>query len=306
MADWEQAVKSWEEQGKDGTKPRKPSKLSEIEIFESEGMPQNWIKISTESTCDFITKGTTPSKENLYQSQGEIPFIKVYNLTKNGNLDFSINPTFTNIEIHNNFLSRSKVYPNDILMNIVGPPLGKVSVVPKDYPEWNINQAIVIFRPLYTNIAYFKFFLLSDVTINLMEKQAKATAGQLNLTLEICRRLPIPLCSNEEQTLIASILDTKLSVIEKNINEIILQLGKANLLKTSILHKAFQGKLVPQDPNDPPASELLKQIKAEREAKALAEKQAKQDKAASKSKAKTKSDKTVKKSKKDEQITLPL
>ena len=306
MADWEQAVKSWEEQGKDGTKPRKPSKLSEIEIFESEGMPQNWIKISTESTCDFITKGTTPSKENLYQSQGEIPFIKVYNLTKNGNLDFSINPTFTNIEIHNNFLSRSKVYPNDILMNIVGPPLGKVSVVPKDYPEWNINQAIVIFRPLYTNIAYFKFFLLSDVTINLMEKQAKATAGQLNLTLEICRRLPIPLCSNEEQTLIASILDTKLSVIEKNINEIILQLGKANLLKTSILHKAFQGKLVPQDPNDPPASELLKQIKAEREAKALAEKQAKQDKAASKSKMKTKSAKTPKKPKKDEQITLPL
>ena len=83
-------------------------------------------------------------------------------------------------------------------------------------------------------------------------------------------------------------------------------LKKATLLKTSILHKAFQGKLVHQDPNDPPARELLAQIKAEREAKALAEKQAKQDKAASKSKAKAKSSKTPKKSKKDEQITLPL
>ena len=306
IADWEQAIEAWEEQGKEGTKPRKPSKLSEIEVFESEGMPQNWIKICAESTCDFITKGTTPSKEKLYQSQGEIPFIKVYNLTKNGELDFSINPTFTDIETHKIFLSRSKVYPNDILMNIVGPPLGKVSVVPNDYPEWNINQAIVIFRPLYTNVAYFKFFLLSDMTVKLMERQAKATAGQLNLTLEICRRLPIPVCSNEEQTLIVSILDNRLSVIEKNINEIVLQLEKATLLKTSILHKAFQGKLVPQDPNDPPASELLVQIKAEREAKALAEKQAKQDKAASKSKAKAKSAKTPKKSKKDEQITLPL
>lgn len=85
-----------------------------------------------------------------------------------------------------------------------------------------------------------------------------------------------------------------------------ISIKKANLLKTSILHKAFQGKLVPQDPNDPPASELLAQIKAEREAKALAEKQAKQEKAASKSKAKIKPAKTVKKSKKDEQITLPL
>ncbi|WP_201617692.1 restriction endonuclease subunit S [Psychrobacter immobilis] len=189
-------------------------------------------------------------------------------------------------------------------MNIVGPPLGKVSVVPNDYPEWNINQAIVIFRPLYTNVAYFKFFLLSDITVKLMERQAKATAGQLNLTLEICRRLPIPVCSNEEQTLIVSILDNRLSVIEKNINEIILQLEKANLLKASILHKAFQGKLIPQDPNDPPASELLAQIQAEREAKALAEKQAKQDKAASKNKSR--SAKAPKKSKKDDQITLPL
>ena len=65
IADWEQAIAAWEEQGKEGTKPRKPSKLSEIEVFESEGMPQNWIKICAESTCDFITKGTTPSKEKL-------------------------------------------------------------------------------------------------------------------------------------------------------------------------------------------------------------------------------------------------
>lgn len=286
IKEWEKSVKAWEKEGKNGRKPSKPRKLGEIEILESGRIPQNWIKTYTESTCDFITKGTTPSKENLSQYQGEIPFIKVYNLTKIGKLDFSINPTFTNSETHNSLLSRSKVYPNDILMNIVGPPLGKVSVVPKDYPEWNINQAIVVFRPLYTKIDYFKFFLLSHQTINLMAKQGKATAGQFNLTLEICRKLPIPICSTEEQALIVSILDTKLSVIEKNIHDIILQLEKATLLKTSILHKAFQGKLVPQDPNDPPASELLEQIKAERKAQALAEQQAKDANKKSKSTSK--------------------
>lgn len=323
IKEWEKSIKAWEKEGKNGRKPSKPRKLGEIEILESEGVSQNWIKAYAESVCDFITKGTTPSKENLYQSHGDIPFIKVYNLTKNGNLDFSINPTYTNNEIHNTILSRSKVYPNDILMNIVGPPLGKVSVVPKDYPEWNINQAIVVFRPLSTNIDYFKFFLLSHQTIRLLEEQAKATAGQLNLTLEICRKLPIPICSKEEQALIVSILENKLSVIEKNINEIALQLEKATLLKTSILHQAFQGKLVPQDPNDPPASELLAQIKAEREAQALAEQQAKdakkKSKSTSKKKAKPKTAKTQSKANsaktstaseptasKQEQITLPL
>ena len=115
-------------------------------------------------------------------------------------------------------------------------------------------------------------------------------------------KIPIPILSIDEQNYLLCHLDSKFEYIDVLQDSVNTSIKKANLLKTSILHKAFQGKLVPQDPNDRPASELLAQIKAEREAKILAEKQAKQDKAASKSK----SAKTPKKSKKDEQITLPL
>ena len=47
---------------------------------------------------------------------------------------------------------------------------------------------------------------------------------------------------------------------------------QADLLRQSILKKAFSGKLVPQDPKDEPASELLKRIKAERDKAAKREK----------------------------------
>lgn len=125
-------------------------------------------------------------------------------------------------------------------------------------------------------------------------------------------KIPIPILSIDEQNYLLRHLDSKFEYIDVLQDSVNTSIKKANLLKTSILHKAFQGKLVPQDPNDPPASELLAQIKAERDAKARAEKQAKQDRAASKSNVKTKSAKTPKKSKKAEQakkeaqITLPL
>ena len=92
--------------------------------------------------CFFITKGTTPAKKELFSGHGEIPFVKVYNLTFSNKLDFSIDPTFVSNATHKGFLKRSITYPGDVLMNIVGPPMGKVSIVPHDYPEWNINQEI--------------------------------------------------------------------------------------------------------------------------------------------------------------------
>jgi type I restriction enzyme S subunit len=113
-------------------------------------LPAEWVWARAEQLCDFITKGTTPDKKKLFQQSGEVPYIKVYNLTNYGALDFTINPTFVSRATHTGELSRSKVFPGDVLMNIVGPPLGKVSIVPNIYAEWNINQAIAIFRPMPT------------------------------------------------------------------------------------------------------------------------------------------------------------
>ncbi len=86
-------------------------------------LPDSWAWFRSEELCDLITKGTTPSKDAMF-SFGDIPYIKVYNLTFDGSLDFSIEPTFISQSVHEKELSRSKVYPGDVLMNIVGPPLG--------------------------------------------------------------------------------------------------------------------------------------------------------------------------------------
>lgn len=199
--------------------------------------------VRLDDLCYFITKGTTPKKEDLL-NKGDVPFIKVYNLTFDTSLDFSIDPTFVTKETHTGFLGRSIVYPGDVLMNIVGPPMGKVSIVPNTYSEWNINQAIARFRCKEKLLnKYLAYYLGFSSTVEKMKSKSKATAGQFNLTLEICRNIEIPLPDLEEQKRIISFIEEKLSVcdsIEKTVDE---ALQQAEALRQSILKKAFEGGL---------------------------------------------------------------
>ena len=180
----------------------------------------------------------------MTSGKGEIPFIKVYNLTFDNTLDFSIDPTFVDKDTHSEFLGRSIVLPGDVLMNIVGPPMGKVSIVPELYSEWNINQAIARFRcleRLYNK--YLAYFLGYSDTVEKMKSRAKATAGQFNLTLEICRDIQIPIPSVEEQKKIVFDIETKLSQQQKIADTIELALQQAEAMRQSILKKAFEGEI---------------------------------------------------------------
>jgi type I restriction enzyme S subunit len=125
---------------------------------EENGMKfEQWVKKSARDVCGFITKGETPTK--FVANTGDIPFLKVYNIREN-KLDFDYNPSFIPIEIHKEKMKRSVVYPGDVIMNIVGPPLQKVAIVTDQYPEWNINQAIAIFRPTSFVIGRFLYHAL--------------------------------------------------------------------------------------------------------------------------------------------------
>lgn len=198
-----------------------------------------------EELCYFITKGTTPTKETMTAKSDGIPFIKVYNLTFDNTLDFSIEPTYIDSIAHTTLLSRSITYPGDVLMNIVGPPMGKVSIVPNTYKEWNINQAIVRFRcgdQLYNK--YLAYYLGFSHTVEQMKSKAKATAGQFNLTLEICRDITIPLPDIKRQSNAVYEIETHLSEcisVEKTVNK---SLKQTESLRQSILKTAFEGRLV--------------------------------------------------------------
>lgn len=152
-----------------------------------------WCRLG--EICDFITKGTTPPAQEL-KNNGDIPYLKVYNIVDQ-KIDFFYRAQFISVKIHEK-LSRSKVYPGDVLMNIVGPPLGKVAIVPRDFNEWNINQALAIFRPIIKEINQFLYtYFLAGLEIKKIH--TLGIVGQDNISLTQCRDMIFPLPTLAEQ-----------------------------------------------------------------------------------------------------------
>jgi type I restriction enzyme S subunit len=99
-------------------------------------------------------------------------------------------------------------------------------------------------------------------------KRIRTTAGQAGVSGSDIKGLPIPLASAAEQNAILEAAEDQLSIIDHLESDLGAKLKSAQSLRQAILRDAFSGKLVPQDPNDEPASELLARIAAEREQRA--------------------------------------
>ena len=204
-----------------------------VEMFENNTYPK--VKVST--VCDFITKGTTPPNDLISEeySSDKVPYLKVYNLSFNGELLFDTAPQYISENIHNGMLARSKVYPNDVLMNIVGPPLGKFSLVTDEFPEWNINQAIAIFRAKEKiNPKYLLSALMQPEVLNPFLRQAVGIR-QLNLSLSQCRDLEIFLPPLSLQNQFAAFV----AEVDKSKVEVQKALDQTQLLFNSLMQQYF-------------------------------------------------------------------
>ena len=198
----------------------------------------------------------------MQQGQGEIPFLKVYNIDPAGRVDFTKNPTFVSRDTHYGQLKRSIALPGDVVTNIVGPPLGKSAVVPDSYPEWNTNQAIVSFRAGDSiHPSWLALCLRSPFIIRLLKSTAKATAGQFNIALSTCRELSLPVPPLRTQEVLLEELDAAMLALEHaNIAQRTSR-SRSTTLRSALLRSAFNGRLVDQDPTDEPAGVALERTR---------------------------------------------
>ena len=140
-----------------------------------------------------------------------------------------------------------------------------IALVTNDIGEAYINQHVCLARPISKiNSAYLALYLSSKEGGQKQFLKLQRGATKVGLGLDDIKAVNVPLPPLLEQSQIVTEIERNLSTVDEMYAYIEKCMIQSISLRQSILQRAFQGKLVPQDPNDEPASLLLERIKAER------------------------------------------
>lgn len=214
-----------------------------------------WVRFN--ECCTYLGSGSTPKGgREIYQTDG-IPFIRSQNVL-HGEMDLG-EIVYISKEIHEK-MKRTKVYPGDTLLNITGASIGRSAMVKQDdIEEANVNQHVCIFRfKNYILDRYPSYWFNSPIFQDIISKQQIGVTREA-LNFKQLRGMWIPIPPVKEQKEIINILD-KLLEEESKIEELTQLEDQIELIKKSILAKAFRGELGTNSEEDESALELLKEI----------------------------------------------
>ena len=170
---------------------------------------------------------------------------------------------------------RTRVQLNDILISITAD-VGMVGLVSEPIGDAFINQHICLARPKPEHSPRYLAYFLASPTGGLGRLQDLSRgATKVGLTLGDIRELGIQLPSLNEQTEIVRRVECMFAFADRLEARFTVSRAKVEKLTLAILAKAFRGELVPQDPNDEPASELIERISVGRAVKSISLKQVK-------------------------------
>lgn len=164
----------------------------------------NWNHVELGDLCHVVTKGTTPTSVGLNFSDSGIPFLRIQDISDRG---LTLNKClYIDNEAHNK-LKRSVIKSGDFLITIAGT-IGKVAIVPQNFPESNCNQAIAILRFDESNLLpkFLYYWLKTQDAFNQIAGK-KVTATISNLSLGQIKSLKIPLPPLPIQKQIADVLE---------------------------------------------------------------------------------------------------
>lgn len=223
-------------------------------------LPEGWAWTSLDQLAELITSGSRGWAD--YYAESGAMFIRSQNINKDW-LDLTdvafVSPPQTSEGV------RTLVQRNDVLLTITGANVGKVAHVDVAIEEAYVSQHVSLIRLVDSVLSkYLHLFLTARAGGRGQLDELAYGAGKPGLNLQQIASVVVPIPSADE-------IDVIIETVAFYIGRAYLQeaaidhsLKHSAAQRKNILKAAFSGHLVPQDPNDEPASVLLERIRAER------------------------------------------
>nr|WP_288893579.1 restriction endonuclease subunit S [uncultured Alistipes sp.] len=237
---------------------KKSAKTSDTPHYQQDvpfEVPSSWVWCCITEVTNKITDGTHNSPINT--PKGEYKYVTAKNIKSSGVILDNI--TFVSKEVHQEIYSRCNPEKGDILYIKDGATTGIATVNTLDEP-FSLLSSVALIKPSHwISNKYLLYYLQSSLCYSSVRETMKGV-GITRITLKLIEKWQIPLPPFAEQKRIAIEIEHWFALIDQ------IEQGKADLqttikhTKSKILDLAIHGKLVPQDPNDEPAIELLKRI----------------------------------------------
>ncbi len=217
-----------------------------------------WQEITLGEKTGFLTSGSR-GWAKYYSDEGDI-FIRAQNL-KHDRLDLN-DIAFVSLPEKSEG-KRTRIQKDDLLITITGANVTKTALVEQDIGTAYVSQHVALLRATKDVLPSFLYwFIVAKAAGRKQLEDFAYGAGKPGLNLQNIRDVRLRLPCLEEQSVVVDRIQDAMAKHQAVVAETVAQLKRSASLRQSILKDAFAGKLVPQDPNDEPASALLARISA--------------------------------------------
>lgn len=218
-------------------------------------MPEEWAWCRLKEVCELKGGKRIPAGLSATKEKTNHIYIRVADMQNNSISDADL--VYITDDIFEK-IQRYTINKDDLYLTIAGT-IGRVGEVPEIFDGMNLTENAL----KLTNISICKKYLMQILNTKLVQDYFESTYHQVampKLSLINASKTIIPVPPLDEQQKIVNEIDNIFSITNKLDIDIVDLEYLITQTKSKILDLAIHGKLVPQDPNDEPAEELLKRI----------------------------------------------